>query len=277
MAKRYFWLKLQDNFFNQKEIKMLRKVSGGDTFTIIYLKLLLVSLKNDGKIYYDGIANNMVEEIALDIDEDIENVQITFNFLQQKGLIIFNSDDEIEMGNVHEMIGSESSSASRVRKHRTKKALQSNKEVTSEKQISNGSETLSNTEKSREEKSRERVREETDEKNQEAAAVEINQYYEKNGFGSITDKTKRDFFEWINDFVDIGSTVDEAKEMIIHALDIGIDNNVRKYNYVNSILKDWENHRYVNLEQVEAEDKRSKSNARKRLENSGSSEYDDLF
>lgn len=276
MAKRYFWLKLQDNFFNQKEIKMLRKVSGGDTFTIIYLKLLLVSLKNDGKIYYDGIANNMVEEIALDIDEDIENVQITFNFLQQKRLIIFNSDDEIEMGNVHEMIGSESASASRVRKHRTKKALQSNEEVTSEKQISNGSETLSNTEKSREEKSRERVREETDEKNQEAAAVEINQYYEKNGFGSITDKTKRDFFEWINDFVDIGSTVDEAKEMIIHALDIGIDNNVRKYNYVNSILKDWENHRYVNLEQVEAEDKRNQKDNQK-LNNSSDSEYDNLF
>lgn len=137
MAKKYFWLKLKDDFFNQKEIKMLRKLAGGDTFTIIYLKILLLSLKNDGRVYYDGIAKNMVEEIALEIDEQIDNVTLTFNYLQSKGLLVFNADDEVELSNVHQMIGSESASASRVRKHRMNKALQSNGEVTKMKHLSN--------------------------------------------------------------------------------------------------------------------------------------------
>lgn len=38
MAKRYYWLKLPDGFFRQKAIKKLRKIAGGDTYTIIYLK-----------------------------------------------------------------------------------------------------------------------------------------------------------------------------------------------------------------------------------------------
>ena len=41
--KRYYWLKLDRGFFDQKEIKLLRKIAGGDTYTIIYLKLLLAS------------------------------------------------------------------------------------------------------------------------------------------------------------------------------------------------------------------------------------------
>ena len=50
MAKRYFWLKLKEDFFRQKEIKKLRKIAGGDTFTIIYLKLQLLSLQDNGKL-----------------------------------------------------------------------------------------------------------------------------------------------------------------------------------------------------------------------------------
>lgn len=136
-TKRFFWLKLKNDFFDQKEIKMLRRLAGGDTFTVIYLKILLLSLKNDGRIYYDGVANNMVDEIALEIDEEVENTQVTFNYLQQKGLIVFNSDDEIEISNIASLVGSESDSARRVRKHREKKALHCNTEVTDTKRIGN--------------------------------------------------------------------------------------------------------------------------------------------
>ena len=42
MAKQYYWLQLKEDFFRQKEIKLLRKIAGGDTYTIIYLKMMLV-------------------------------------------------------------------------------------------------------------------------------------------------------------------------------------------------------------------------------------------
>ena len=47
MGKRYYWLKLPDDFFRQKPIKKLRKIAGGDTYTIIYLKMLLIAMKQD--------------------------------------------------------------------------------------------------------------------------------------------------------------------------------------------------------------------------------------
>ena len=143
-VKRYFWLKLSKDFFNQKEIKLLRKIAGGDTYTIIYLKILLLSLDNDGKVYFDGVATSFAEEIALEIDEDAENVGVCMKFLEQKGLLVYESEDEMDLTALPEMIGSESESARRVRKHRQNKLLQektlqcnaeplqSNKNVTTE-------------------------------------------------------------------------------------------------------------------------------------------------
>lgn len=70
MAKKYYWLRLKDDWFNSKVIKKLRKIAGGDTYTIIYLKMQLLSLKNEGKLYYEGVEDSFEEELALDLDED---------------------------------------------------------------------------------------------------------------------------------------------------------------------------------------------------------------
>lgn len=124
-AKRYYWLQLKTDFFDQKEIKLLRKIAGGDTFTIIYLKMLLASLKDDGKLYFEAIGDNFSEEIALLLDEDTENVSITLKFLESKGLIEVIESDEYFLNKVPEMVGSESYSAERMRRLRAKQASQS--------------------------------------------------------------------------------------------------------------------------------------------------------
>lgn len=126
--KRYFWLKLPKDFFQSKEIKRLRRIAGGDTYTIIYLKLLLKSLDTDGKLYFEGIEDNFADEISLDIDEDPDNVQVTINYLLSKGLMTM-SDTEAYMEKYSVMVGSESESAERVRRFRERqkeKMLQSN-------------------------------------------------------------------------------------------------------------------------------------------------------
>lgn len=122
--KRYFWLKLNEGFFNQKEIKMLRRIAGGDTYTVIYLKMLLKSLQTDGKMYYEGVSSDFVEEIALDIDEDYENVSITVQFLKSKGLLVDSGVDEVELVSVQKMVGSETSDAERQRRKRERDKLQ---------------------------------------------------------------------------------------------------------------------------------------------------------
>nr|DAI38780.1 MAG TPA: replisome organizer protein [Caudoviricetes sp.] len=119
--KRYFWLKLHKDFFQRKEIKRLRKIAGGDTYTIIYLKMLLRSIMSDGKLYFDGLEDDFASELALDLDEKEENVQITVQYLLKSGLLEMCSDEEYYLPDTKDSTGCETAAASRMRKCRAKK------------------------------------------------------------------------------------------------------------------------------------------------------------
>ena len=119
--KRYFWLKLHKDFFQRKEIKRLRKIAGGDTYTIIYLKMLLRSIMSDGKLYFDGLEDDFASELALDLDEKEENVQITIQYLLKSGLLEMCSDEEYYLPDTKNSTGCETAAASRMRKCRAKK------------------------------------------------------------------------------------------------------------------------------------------------------------
>ena len=136
MGKRYYWLKLPDDFFRQKPIKKLRKIAGGDTYTIIYLKMLLVSLKNEGKLFFDGVEENFTEEIALELDEEEENVKVTVQFLMAQGLLQLIDESEYELTECSRMVGSESASAERMRRLRDKKTSQCDIGVTQQLHLS---------------------------------------------------------------------------------------------------------------------------------------------
>lgn len=116
--KRYYWMRLKPTFFTSKEIKKLRRIAGGDTFVIIYLKMQLLSLETDGKLYYDGVEDNFAEEIALELDEDADNVQMTIAYLEKCGLIEQSAADEYYLPEVSENTGSETAAAGRMRKSR---------------------------------------------------------------------------------------------------------------------------------------------------------------
>ena len=130
--KKFFWLKLKEDFFTSEiAIKKLRKIAGGDTYTIIYLKILLRSLRDSGKIFFEGVDDSFHEELALILDEEPDNVLFTLTFLERCGLLVKTSDYEYELTAIPNMTGAESESAPRVRKFREKqKTLQCNADVT---------------------------------------------------------------------------------------------------------------------------------------------------
>lgn len=53
--KRYYFLKLPKDFFTDRVMKKLRKLPGGEAYTIIAQKILLLGLDNDNRILYEGI------------------------------------------------------------------------------------------------------------------------------------------------------------------------------------------------------------------------------
>lgn len=123
-TKKYYWLKLKEDFFRDKKIKKLRRLAGGDTYTIIYLKMQLLSLKREGKLLFEGVEETFVEELALEIGEEPDNVKMTVAYLASKGLLEEVDVDEYMLPQAVESMGSESSSAERVRRHRAKKKEQ---------------------------------------------------------------------------------------------------------------------------------------------------------
>lgn len=118
--KRYYWLKLYDDFFSSLRIKKLRKLAGGDTYLAIYLKMQLLAMKSDGILKWSGLEDDFTSELALELDEESENIKVTLAYLLSCGLA--ETDDSINyffpfaVSNV----GSESTVAQRVRDYRKK-------------------------------------------------------------------------------------------------------------------------------------------------------------
>jgi len=124
MSRKYYWLRLKDNFFTQPKIKKLRRIAGGDTYTTIYLKLMLLTINNEGVYEYEGIFPTLEEELSLTLDEDATNVSVTINYMMSHGLLTQISKNEYKIVEVIGLIGSETATAQRMRKMRANKAKQ---------------------------------------------------------------------------------------------------------------------------------------------------------
>lgn len=80
----------------------------------------------------------------------------------------------------------------------------------------------------------------------------IQEIWEQNGFGFISPMIGQNFDYWIDDFKKIGSTNQQAVDVIVKAIQISIDNGVKKYSYVNRILQSWQSKKVATVEQIDA-------------------------
>ena len=117
-SKKYYWLKLKSDFFSSKRIKKLRKMAGGDTYTIIYLKMQLAAIKTEGFLHWTGLEDDFASELALDLDESVEDVKMTLMYLASCGLMETSDNVDFFLPYAIENTGSETGAAERMRKMR---------------------------------------------------------------------------------------------------------------------------------------------------------------
>ena len=128
--KKYYWLKLEENYFDLKVQKALRKLPSGSDMLICYLKMQLKYLNTGGIIEYQGICDDLSKEVALDIDEEEDLVKMTLSILS-KWKVIEPCDSGLYIAEMQERIGSKTDVALRVAKYREKqKMLHCNNDVT---------------------------------------------------------------------------------------------------------------------------------------------------
>ena len=119
-VKKYFWVKLKPDFYQDRAIKKLRKMPSGDTCVIIYQKLMLFALKSDGRLYFEGDEENFAVQLALDIDEDENEVALTLTYLTKIGLLYEEAPNIYAFSRLDEMTGMETLSDDSVRRTRAK-------------------------------------------------------------------------------------------------------------------------------------------------------------
>lgn len=125
--KRYYWLKLKEDFFEDETIQFIESQTNGIKYSNFYLKLLLKSIRNDGYL----IRHIGEKYIPYDIDAlarltncDFDTVKNAMNLFSDIGIIKKMETGEIYLSQIKEMIGSETSKAESMRKLRAKRNKQ---------------------------------------------------------------------------------------------------------------------------------------------------------
>ena len=235
--KRYYWIQLAQDFFKSKEMKLLRKIAGGDTHTIIYLKMMLISLEDGGHIYYDELADNLAEEIALVIDENVEDIKITLIFLESKGLLTRKNDRDYFLEQVPEMVGSETASTRRSRKHRELRVLHCNTIATT----CNGDIDI--------EKDIDTEIEKEKDVDENTVALIVEEYQSRI---AQLDGTQ---FEILKEFITLDGM--EAK-VVLKAIGLAADNGKRNFSYIRAILTNWKNDGVLTIAAVDERERAHK-------------------
>lgn len=134
-SKRYYWLKLKRDFFKRHDIRIIEEMPNGKDYILFYLKLLLESIDHEGNLRFsDAIPyNEQMLSVVTNTNVDIVKAAMTL-FIDLNMIEVFD-DQTIYMNEVEKLIGSETASAERVRRHRlqdnsSQKALQCNTDVT---------------------------------------------------------------------------------------------------------------------------------------------------
>ena len=128
-TKRYYWIKLKKDFWNDKFIRKLRRMEHGDSRVIIYIKILQEVADKDGIFHFDWVEDSSYEELSLVIDEDTDLTREVMNFMLEHRLMV-TCDGGLMIPDIDNYVGSEGASAERNRELRRRKASQSDATVT---------------------------------------------------------------------------------------------------------------------------------------------------
>ena len=113
--RKYYYLKLKENFFDSDSIVLLEDMKDGILYSNILLKLYLKSLKNGGKLQLDEHIPYTAQMIATLTRHQIGTVERALEIFRQLGLVEQLDSGAFYMTDIELMIGQSSTEAERKR------------------------------------------------------------------------------------------------------------------------------------------------------------------
>lgn len=278
-GKRYYWIKLKDSFMSSDEIDYLMSQPDGANYVVLYQMLCLKTINTNGCLV-SKIGEMLIPYDAEKIQREckwfpLSTVRLALTVYKQIGLIFENPDGTLSISDYQNMIGSETDWAAKNRKIRSNaanKELQAGHDTghtTGHNVSTDGGEnvpTEKEIEKDKDIENRERVRD-NGSPTVDAGLAEIIRSFEDN-LGGFPPAAREDLLGWREIF---------TNDLILLAIKKAALAGVRKWSYVNGILKVWKNEGVRTLGDVQSRDERRKPPAGQQPKRSAAEDYDFIF
>lgn len=117
--KKYYYIRLKENFFDSDEIKLLESIpNDGYKFSNILLKMYLKSLKYNGRLMFNERIPFNAEMLATVTGHSIGDIERAIEMFKKFGLIEVLETGEIYMLDIQSFIGKTSTEADRIKAYR---------------------------------------------------------------------------------------------------------------------------------------------------------------
>ena len=247
--KRYYWLKLKEDFFQEDTIEWLEEQENGKDYCLFYLKLCLKSLKTDG-LLIRNVGSMLVpydaKTLAKITNTDIDTVRVAMELFKNIGLVQILENGEIFISQLKDMVGSETKWAEKKRIQRQKK---DNVLLSEDNVLKLSGQFPTEKEKEKEldidididkEKDKEKDKESMSVGNSDLKTFKT--LYEKN-IGLISGMTAQYLID-ISEIIDV--------KLFERAVEIANDRGINTLGYIKGIINKWLNSNITTLEQLEA-------------------------
>lgn len=271
-GKRYYWIKLKDSFMSSDEIDYLMSQPDGANYVVLYQMLCLKTI-NTGGCLVSQIGEMLIPYDAEKIQREckwfsLATVRVALSVYKQIGLIFESPDGILAISNYSDIVGSETdySAQKRLQRENRRRQIPAKGADNNEDNNVDNVHTEKEIEKDEEIESRERVRD-NGSPAVDAGLAEIIGSYEEN-IGSFPPAAKDALIGWREVFAD---------DLILLAIKKAALSGVRKWNYINGILKAWKNEGVKTLGDVQARDHRCKPPEGQQPKRSAADDYDEIF
>ena len=271
-GKRYYWIKLKDSFMNSEVVDFLMSQPNGANYVVLYQMLCLKTINTGGRLTCQ-IGDIIIPFDMGKIQRDckwfsLDTIRIALGLYKQLGLIYEEQDGTLVLVNHTEMVGSETdySAQKRIQRENRRRQLPEKSADTYE---DNGVDIVHTD--IRDKRTDIRDRENRDKDNGTTAVdpglAQLVHSFEDN-LGGFPPAAREDLLEWREIFAD---------DLIMMAIKKAALAGVRKWSYVNGILKAWKKEGVKTLGDVQARDQRYNTPVGQQPARSAADDYDAIF
>lgn len=116
--KRFYWLKLKDNFFEREEIQLIESLPNGKEYVLILLKFMMRAINSEGRLVVKDVIPYNPQMLATVTHSNVDTVRSAIEIFIKFGLMSTLDDGTLYMNEVQALLGSETEFAAKKREYR---------------------------------------------------------------------------------------------------------------------------------------------------------------